>query len=441
MNIDPRAFLSEAIGAYQQGNLALTDALCEILLRMGHRDPAALLLLGLVGVSVKEYKRAAELLREAQQRSPGDPEIRAVAEAAKRGLREQAMVRPDGRKRYLVIKAWGYGFCSDLDHVLGGLLLAEMTGRTPIVHWGAGSLFRDDPDEEGWRRFFEPVSKATPADVEGKGLSYVPPKWNDGNLRAADVNKLDGEMSRVGAVLLLNRREEVAVSDMHVSIAGLQAWIRPGTPYAGKTLGELYRAIIRKFVRVRPEISQRVDAFAAEHFNAPTMIGVHVRGGDKPVEDVELLERNKETPGKVEALMAKHPEAKVFLLTDDSKVRTEYVQRFGGGIVTTDCLRTSTAHGLHYLEQESKARLGVEVLVDMYLAARCDYFLGVGTSNVSAMIEHLKDWVPGAIELRPTSIHYHLNPFLYRTSLPPEQEAAFLASVEAQKRREAQGGA
>lgn len=437
--IDPNAYTAEAVSAYREGNLALADVLCDTLLRLGHRGPVVLLLQGLVAVNVREFKRAIPLLTEAQQLAPADPSVKAGLDAARKGAREQAMVRPDGRKRYLLIKAWGCGFCSDLDHVLGGLLLAEMTGRTPVVHWGEGSLFRDPPDDNAWPRFFEPISKATIEDLIGKGLSYFPPKWNDANLREPEVNKMVGPWSRMAGLLFFNRREDVAVSDMHVAIANLHAWLRPGTPYAGKDMRQVYRMVVQKYLRPTQEVLRRVEEFAREHFTGGPIIGVHARGGDKPVEDEELFERNKQTPSLVDAQLAAHPAARVFLLTDDAKLRAEYAQRYGDRLITTDCLRTTTAKGLHYTEHESRTRLGIEVMVDMYLAARCDRFIGVGTSNVSAMIEHLRDWPEGACDLRPFSIHYNLNPFLHRRTLPPEEHAAFVAAVEAQKRREAQG--
>jgi len=439
VSIDFQAYTADALQAWHQGNLPLTDVLCDIMVRMGCADPVVVGLQGLVALNVGEYKRAVDLLTTATK-GMADPQLREGLNAARKGLREQAMVRADGRKRYLVIKAWGYGFCSDLDHVLGCLLLAELTGRVPVIEWGRSSLFRDESDEDAWVRFFEPVSAVRASELMGKKLTYFPPKWNDGNLLEAEVNKFGGAWARMGACLYLNRREDVAVSDVHMSVTQVLSWARAGTAWAAMSPPAAYRAIVKKYLRPSAEVARRVEAFAQEHFTATPMIGVHARGGDKPVEDPILSERNKTTPELVDALLAKHPGAKVFLLTDDVKLREQYAARYGAKLVTTECLRTSTAHGLHYLQHESRTRLGLEVMVDMYLAARCDYFIGVGTSNVSAMIEHLKDWPEGTLDLRPFSAHYNLNPFLYRYSLSAEQEAELRATNEAQKARERQGG-
>ncbi len=37
--------------------------------------------------------------------------------------------------RFLLIKSWGCGFWSDVDHVMGQLLVAEITNRIPVIYW------------------------------------------------------------------------------------------------------------------------------------------------------------------------------------------------------------------------------------------------------------------------------------------------------------------
>jgi hypothetical protein len=437
--LDVDATLREAHAALEQGNPCLVSTLSEMVLESGHRPPLALSLLGLVGLAVREYKRAMDLLREVQTMTPGDVHLKQHLDMAKKLAREQALQRPDGRKRFLVIKPWGYGFCSDLDHVLGCLLLAEMTARIPIVYWGAGSRFRHEADDNAWPRFFEPVSKYTLADVAGKGLSWFPPKWNDTTIHEPEVNKMVGEFCRMGGILFFNRREDVAVSDMHIPVYEVASWLRAGTPLAGKPVDQIYRHLVKKYLKPAAAITSHVDDFAAKNFTTP-VIAAHVRGSDKLVEDSLLKEKNQDTPAIIQKFLADKPAGRVFLLTDDEKVKAEYAARFGDRMITTECLRTSTAKGLHYTEQPSRSRLGVEVMVDMYLAARCDAFVGVGTSNVAAMIEHLKDWPSGTLTILSPSIHYIRNPFLHRWELPPEKIEHIKRIEREQQERERASG-
>ena len=92
--------------------------------------------------------------------------------------------------RYLLIKSWGSGFWSDISQVLGCLLLAEITGRIPIVHWGYNSRYGDGSGEDAFQYYFKPPSKVTLADIcQLRGATFFPPKWCRDNLRAENVKK------------------------------------------------------------------------------------------------------------------------------------------------------------------------------------------------------------------------------------------------------------
>ena len=51
-----------------------------------------------------------------------------------------------------------------MNHTLGCLLLAEITGRTPITLWGENSLFRGG-GQDAFALYWAPVSTATIADA------------------------------------------------------------------------------------------------------------------------------------------------------------------------------------------------------------------------------------------------------------------------------------
>lgn len=409
--MDINATIREASDALRRGNLALADVLCEGVMLSGKRDLRAVEIKGLVALRVGDSRTALAMLGEAAAGMPGDD---SVADELMQAHRAAKSPPPRPEERFLVIKAWGSGFCSDLDHVLGALLLAEMTDRTPVIDWGEGSLFCDAGDSDGWGRFFEPLNEHSVQSLRGHDYSYFPPKWTDENIQAAEVDKFSGEWSRMGACHYVNRPEQVLVTDFFLSMPLVARWLPEGHAIKGVPLPEVYRRLIANYVRLRPSIAAEVDAFVQQHFTTGTTIAVHGRGGDKVVEDSKLPARIEAMHATIEFVVKKHPAARVFLLTDDSLVRAAFAARYGEKLITTECVRTSNQEGVHYQEHHSRSRLGVEVLVDMYAAARCDYFVGVGTSNVSAMIEHLKVWARGTIEMNPPSMHYSFSPFLYR---------------------------
>jgi hypothetical protein len=413
--------VSIAYQAFQQQNVPLAAGICENVLETGYRPLGALTLLGTIAMEVGQYWRAADLFREASWLAPADPSLQQKLDQAQR----QADPPPshlDGN-RCLLIKPWGCGFCADLDHVLGALLLAELTVRTPIIHWGEGSLFRDDTDDNAWPAFFDPVSGFTINDLTKPGLRFFPENWNAQNLNHPNPRRMP-----IGPQVYLNRPEEVAVSDMHFGVIDLVPWIRPDSALSGKNIHQIYRALFDKHIRLNASIRAAVDRFAADHFTAP-MIAAHIRGSDKITEDPELALCIPDVEAEAASLLEANPTARLFLLTDDENIRARLAARCGPRVITTDAVRSSSQEGIHLQTQPSRKRLGTDVLTDMYLAARCDLFIGIGSSNVSAMIPNLKDWPPGACRLLGQSLLHKRNLMRYLPGLPYEKAQALHAEL------------
>src|SRR5215213_4962540 len=102
---------------------------------------------------------AEALARGVLEKNPGEPGAAGVmAELTRRVGAPRGNDLTTDRARFLLIKSWGKGFWSDVDHVLGALLAAEMTRRTPIVHWGDNCLFTAPGVDNAWAQFFEPIN-------------------------------------------------------------------------------------------------------------------------------------------------------------------------------------------------------------------------------------------------------------------------------------------
>jgi hypothetical protein len=311
-----------------------------------------------------------------------------------------------------------------------------MTGRTPVIHWGRNSLFGVDPGRDAWQEFFLPVSGVTIDDLSGRGYDVWPPKWNLENLRTENLQKLAGPWSRLSGLLALNRPERVVVADYFTGVPSLMPWLRPSHPLWGRPITEAYRYLIAKYMRPRAEILAGVERFATERLPPGSLrIAAHIRGSDKLAEDPQLPQKLAVYPGLIQRLAERTGEARVFLMTDSSLVREEYAQRYGRSLVTTDCARTETQVGLHLQQRPDRKRLGVEVLTDCLLAARCDAFVGLGSSNVTCLIYHLRPWTShNCVIIGPLMTHL-VNPYLY---MPHEELDRFLpAETMASLRRRA----
>src|SRR6185295_85886 len=98
------------------------------------------------------------------------------------------------------------------------------------------------------------------------------------------------------------------------------------------------------------------------------------------------------------------PSWPIFLMTDDEHCLARMKSLYGSRIVATQCQRTATEEGVHYLPTVNPVEAGREVLIDTIVALRAGRFIGNGRSNVSAMIAVMKDWGPGACTLVGRSV-------------------------------------
>src|SRR5690242_15952103 len=108
--------LQEADRFYEAGNIAVTEAICRLLLDQRPREAGAWGRLGRVAMDLRLPARAAQYSGRALELDASTPGAAETLERAK-AARADAPPR-DARQRFILIKAWGNGFFSDTDHVL-----------------------------------------------------------------------------------------------------------------------------------------------------------------------------------------------------------------------------------------------------------------------------------------------------------------------------------
>lgn len=389
--------IKDAQAYFNQGNIPLAEAICQNLCTQERQTIPVLLLRSRIALAVGLPAQAKRFLQDILKSDPSCKEARQqlrMVDKEQKCQSKKTKTRQSisGRERYLLIKAWGFGFWSDMDHVLGQLLVAEITDRTPVVYWGRESLFRDPDCENAYEQFFEPVSQASVDQLINSAHTWFPPKWNALNVKQAEINKWAGPGSRASALYTLARDEDIVVSDFHTYVNDIIPWIPDGHPYRNRAAPDLYRDLWKKHIRVRADILEKIDAFWTQRLAGGPVLAVHVRGSDKIGECSDINEINKQYSDVIAEFRHAWPELKIFLLTDSELIKNNYVQQYGERIVYTDCIRTESDVGLHYQEQVSRRDIGFEVIQDAVLASRCDFFIGIGNSNVSTSIQHMKNW-------------------------------------------------
>ena len=410
--------LAQIADCVAKGRLRDASILCRALIRGDPFNVAGHIALADIASRLRRFDVAIESYSTALRLDPRNQDAlrgaeKARAEAARQGT---AAVTAPG---YLLIKAWGAGFWSDMDHVIGSLLAAELTHRTPIVHWGAGSLFCPPGTANAWPLYFEPVSAVSLESIRAASPSCFPPKWSGDNLGEDNVDKWQGSGSRVSALEFFNRPETMVVADFFDRVSDLMPWMPANSPYRGLSRTALYRTMVSRHIKLRGELAGAIDRFWAQRMAQKRWLAVHMRGTDKIGEEQRLGAVNDEYIPATGALLAQEPNLGIFLITDSIPLLDKMRSAFGDRILATDSIRSSGTIGIHFSNAPPEI-LAREVIADTYLAARCDYFLGNGASNVSMAVEYLKDWNPGTYHLLGRDLRHvqHMFPELPGTNAP-----------------------
>ena len=368
--------------ALQEGDLSRATRLLQRLHTAGLADAASHQMLAIAAIGLGLFEPARRHMDAARRLTPA----------------------PGGRERFLVIRAWGAGFWADVLHTVHGLALAAASGRTPIVHWGLESRYRRAGIENAWPLYFEPVSPHTIATAEAEGLSIFPPKWTGTNLRALRVNKDDGEWSSLSGMYLIDRPEDVTVLDFFTELDDLAPWFPAGHKLAAADpepeLGRLYR----RYLRLTPDLASELDRFEAALIGRRPTIAMHYRTQGLP-KVTEAVDRKGLGPERfaeaIDRYLASQPDAGIYLMTDFAPAVLYFRERYGERVVCREVTRVARVEdqSLEIHQQHDGVTLGREVVIDTFLAARCDAFIGDGASGVSQAVTRLKHWPEGTATL------------------------------------------
>ncbi len=331
--------------------------------------------------------------------------------------------------RFLLIKTYSYMLWADIDHVLGQLLIAELTGRIPVVYWPTHCLNNGFVQTNGYELYFEPINNYTIFDLTNPQYTYYPPIWDSDNLLVDDHAKDTWRYRNVGDIL--GSKANVVVGDVYYNVFELIPFIKKNHSVYGMTVEQVYRYLFSKYIRIKPDIDMEIRGYYNSWLkDSHPILAVHVRRVDegkifdtrdtdkfdnqywnkvyrevrrensKPDnKDYKYLKKGKyKEPNKlyheeIQKIIEKYNIKKIFLLTDCQKTVEEYVKMYGSIVVVTDCKRLLSDQEISYMENAMiKRRRGVEVIKDAFIAAQCDFFIGNDFSNLSHAVTRMRDW-------------------------------------------------
>ena len=148
-------------------------------------------------------------------------------------------------------------------------------------------------------------------------------------------------------------------------------------------------SIAKKYMRIRPELEQKLNAEIAGILGDHKTIGIHFRGSDyrQGFKSHPLALTVEQYYACIDEAMKAGFE-QIFLATDDAAAVEAFRARYGDAVrIYTDVVRTEGTTGVHMMEhkEEDKYGLGREVLRDMLTLSKCSGLIA-GLSNVSKFV-------------------------------------------------------
>ncbi|NVJ48094.1 MAG: hypothetical protein HWE07_13245 [Cytophagia bacterium] len=281
-------------------------------------------------------------------------------------------------KKYLEIRTDGdpqAAFFAQFLYVLQQLRFAEANCLTPVVNLNHSYNYYFDQNHKSnvWENYFEPV-----ANISSSRLDKIDPRT---------ITFLRPEEQRR---LFLGEGDQPPVN---YDVKAKQWWLKQR---------EMGARLTSKYIRVRPEILNKVNDFFEANIKGHKVLGMHLRGTDKsvrfdgkPHEVPEIFRRiipPEEYFPFIDRFLIHYPEGKLFVATDQKQFLLTLLERYGKRIIHTNAIRSRTKKAV-FSRSGSGYERGVEVLTDTLLLSRCDYLIKC-MSNVGEVAVYFNPKIP-----------------------------------------------
>jgi len=259
------------------------------------------------------------------------------------------------------------GMFSNVNEVIEQLRLAEARGYRFAIEWARSCYLDPDRDGDPWNYYFEPVFDDLPfGALDGQDPEVL---LGGGPVACSQVNIITPRIEEGKCNSLLLPRDRKGANDL-----------------------------IRRYLRLVPELAEHIDAFASAHFKGP-VIGLHVRGPGRLDGGSSQMRKEHFADGRVpfdiyfgqvDRVLKDHPDARIFVCSDSSMVIQEVTARYGDRVLTYGATR-STFGEMHANHPENEGqvfpphKLGHDVLSEAYLLSRVDVLVH-GNSNVANFV-------------------------------------------------------
>eukprot|EP01059_Diplonema_ambulator_P019669 TRINITY_DN3329_c0_g3_i1.p1 TRINITY_DN3329_c0_g3~~TRINITY_DN3329_c0_g3_i1.p1 ORF type:complete len:377 (+),score=77.42 TRINITY_DN3329_c0_g3_i1:104-1234(+) len=292
------------------------------------------------------------------------------------------------------------GMFADFFHVLGALKYGERKGAAGVRVQFETEIYVNKTGDNYWGYFFEPTMMIDSSAVN-------PPE--------AHFNKY---LARFG---MLGTFTNQAIGKRPL----MQPFPLMGP--CGKPCGiEALNGLVKKYIRVKPEIMSQVDAFADLHFKDKFVIGVHFRGTDKNLvcaDCIPAYDNFATIIDRVKTHIPKGQEFVIFVASDENDVIEWLAKRYPRVVAVENGPRlwrnnTETWNGAHKASIFTPWHKASSAIIDCLLLARAKYLIK-NRSSVSdvALLFNANPQIPWSFILSDELIYHFKGDELLHTGL------------------------
>ena len=279
--------------------------------------------------------------------------------------------------RIITSRGVGCGFFSHFFQVLGQLIECEEQAAVPIVffrrnfaYWEAGGSMRSD---NPWEYYFYPVSEASLNGVLGMDHEEFLACGLYDFSRASIMGYTRDDERRISTRAdVLKVPEDITISNEYPYRRG-----RPLISFRRVREAERHTIndLIGRFIRIKPHVLSTVESFCEQHFRSH-MVALHIRGQEHAFE-INAAGFELAPPcayfALVDDYLAQHPGAGVLVCTESEEVARCAAAHYGERLVKYPARLAPEGSAPHKLF--GGYQVGLDVLVECLLMARCDYMV------------------------------------------------------------------
>ncbi|MEJ0097284.1 MAG: hypothetical protein WDM84_04260 [Bauldia sp.] len=274
------------------------------------------------------------------------------------------------------------GLFSLVQQIISHIPWAQKEGRVPVACFGRDVVYWSDNGYRGadnvWEYYFEPL-------VKPFSLDRVPADLVADARRPFQRGEIVREL-RDGSIATPHFGDHKSMKGKTIAIPF--KWLDPSRRLRRQTA-----PIIREFIRPRGYITEAVEGFRHQYFGSGRVIGVHARGTDAPLRKWQrkgsLVRDN--FARKVDAILGKMGDAKIFIATDEEAMVDFFRDRYGPRVAAYPALRHKEGDPVGFgptgkvvpayltATPEAAAQNGAEAVIEYLLLTKCDCLVHNGS--------------------------------------------------------------